>query len=106
MRDKNKRPAKRACHKTVKAVLALATLHARVFLVDHVNAATTAHQLAVAVSAFPGFQRVLDFHRFIFRLSINNESAHYRGSGGLVKLFCENQGTSRTPPCTATISRI
>ena len=41
---------------------ALADLEPRVFLVDHVDTTLTAHNAAVLITDFRGFQRIPDFH--------------------------------------------
>jgi hypothetical protein len=55
---------------SVLAISALPSFHARVFLVNDVHAAFAAHDAAVFVTFFGGFQRAKDFHNY---LAIINE---------------------------------
>ena len=45
-----------------EARLALASFHARVFLIDHIKAATATHHLAVAITCFQRLKRACNFH--------------------------------------------
>jgi len=47
-------------------LLALTGLHARIFLVDYVNAAMAAHDAAVLVAELGRFQAVADLHDTTF----------------------------------------
>ncbi len=49
------------CHRT-PGQLALAALHARVFLVNHINAAMAAHHAVIFIANFGGAQAVADLH--------------------------------------------
>jgi hypothetical protein len=55
--------------------LALAALAARFGFIDNVDAATAAHDFAVAVAIFQSFQRVDDFHRKVPTIILRIEAA-------------------------------
>lgn len=72
-------------------MLALTDLHARVLLIDHVNAAFTAHNTAILVARLGRLQRITDSHDGVPRLTLVNERGRkIRTPPALVNIYDTN----------------
>jgi hypothetical protein len=61
--------------KNAASRLALARFETRVLLIDEIDTALAAHDLAVLIARLRGLERIADFHRLIFRKSAGLSAA-------------------------------